>query len=841
MEVVKSQVGKIIAERYELQELLGEGGSGSTYRAIRLADQVMVAIKILSLRHLHDWKQLELFEREAKVLAQLNHPQIPQYLEYFHIDTPDNRAFYIVQQLAPGKPLTAWIQAGWRVTTAEVQDIASQILGILQYLDQQTPPLIHRDIKPHNIVRNDDGQVFLVDFGAVQDVYNHTLIRGSTVAGTYGYMAPEQFRGQAVPASDLYGLGATILYLLTHRSPAELPQERLKLSFRKHVNLPEYLADWLDMMLEPDVADRFPSATKAAAALEKQHRFRIQKGVQVGFPWKGAAAALATLCIISPLVYQYRYVFLTVVGLQPKELCSSIKQNDLTIVNDYLGHGGSPQVTVEVPNYGNSSFGATTKGSLLHCAISAGKPQIVQNLLQRKGVNSHSTDEQGISPLNRAVYEYNLHDYKCAEWQPKCSPMYEIIDQLVQAAGTDVNMRSNQYEDLRANQGESALFLAVRLKNPRAVKQLISLGADTYTQNFQQSNLWHALAWKAAPINEQQYQPEVTASKTTPNLVVREIADMLFVNNRLINHQNSQGNSPLHLAIMSYNNTMVDFLLEKKANVNSKQHGFTPLMEAVSKGNLNVTQQLLAAGATVNDQDENGKTALHHNILNNSHISNQDDRFNTQLGIMTALLQKGANPNIKDSAGETVVHSLSEIANRSGRSNMCIYRDLQTTKLLDLLVAKGADRQIINNKNETALHKFARQNDLKLTKSAVNYGWQITTNSEEVFAPLQIAAAHHQITEDQMRRILKPSFDVDQKDVQGNTMLHQAVRQSDSSLIKVLMNLGANPKMPNIKGETALSLARQLATGDTASNQMVSAHGFINQCEIENMRPPTLD
>jgi serine/threonine protein kinase len=229
------EIGKIIDGRYQLVELLGAGGSGVTYRAIRLSDRSDVAIKILSLRHINDWKQLELFEREAKVLSQLNHPQIPKYLEYFHLDTDDNRTFWIVQQLAPGKSLTEWVNSGWRGTEAEVKDITSQLLGILQYLHQQSPPLIHRDIKPHNIIRDEDGRVFLVDFGAVQNVYHDTLLKRHTVAGTYGYMAPEQFRGAAVIASDLYGLGATILYVLTHRSPADLPQSRLKLVFRDRV------------------------------------------------------------------------------------------------------------------------------------------------------------------------------------------------------------------------------------------------------------------------------------------------------------------------------------------------------------------------------------------------------------------------------------------------------------------------------------------------------------------------------------------------------------------------------------------------------------------------------
>ena len=100
MEFADVQMGNIDSplEGYELAELLGEGGSGRTYRAIRLDDRLWrrrsyptsVAIKVLSLRQLQDWKQLELFEREAQVLSQLSHPQIPRYLDYFHVDTPDN-------------------------------------------------------------------------------------------------------------------------------------------------------------------------------------------------------------------------------------------------------------------------------------------------------------------------------------------------------------------------------------------------------------------------------------------------------------------------------------------------------------------------------------------------------------------------------------------------------------------------------------------------------------------------------------------------------------------------------------------------------------------------------
>ena len=267
------QPQEIIGDRYRILEMLGQGGIGITYKAEDLGTQQQVALKALSLRRITDWKVLELFEREARVLSYLQHPAIPRYLNYFQVDTAENRWFYLVQELAEGRSLAQWIKEGGRVGEAEARQIAMQVLEVLSYLHSLNPPVIHRDIKPQNIIRRSDGQLFLVDFGSVQDTYRDTLTQGSTVVGTYGYMAPEQFRGKAVPATDLYGLGATLLFLLTHQSPADLPQRRLKIDIRACTQLSPAFADWLDQMLEPAMEDRFSSAKQALAALqEKSHR-----------------------------------------------------------------------------------------------------------------------------------------------------------------------------------------------------------------------------------------------------------------------------------------------------------------------------------------------------------------------------------------------------------------------------------------------------------------------------------------------------------------------------------------------------------------------------------------
>ncbi|MEL6401742.1 MAG: serine/threonine-protein kinase [Cyanobacteria bacterium J06626_4] len=260
-------IGTLVQARYKIMNVLGRGGSGITYRAEDAFTGRQVALKELSLKGLNDWKKLELFEREARVLEDLDHPAIPDYVDYFQVDTADNRLFYIAQEIAEGQSLAELVAAGERFSETEVERIAAALLAVLQYLHGLNPPIIHRDIKPQNLIRGNDGCIYLVDFGAVQTAYREATAFGSTVVGTYGYMAPEQFRGQAYPTTDLYGLGTTLLNLLTHQNPGDLPQKRLMIDFRPVITVSERFADWLDGLLEPLVEDRFPSAEAALDAL----------------------------------------------------------------------------------------------------------------------------------------------------------------------------------------------------------------------------------------------------------------------------------------------------------------------------------------------------------------------------------------------------------------------------------------------------------------------------------------------------------------------------------------------------------------------------------------------
>jgi len=258
------QTGAILAEKYQIAERLGAGGMARTFAATCLADQSAVVVKELVFSQLESWKAYDLFLREVRILQSLDHPAIPRFLEMLEITQNNETCLYLVQARVPGESLLQKLQAGWRPGEAEVKSLALNLLDVLQYLHGLAPPVIHRDIKPSNLIL-DGLRVFLIDFGAVQDLLKPE--GGSTVVGTYGYMAPEQFSGRAVPVSDLYGLGATLVHILSGRPPAEMPQRELRLAFEDYVQISGEFKTWLQQMLSPAPENRFQSAAEAREAL----------------------------------------------------------------------------------------------------------------------------------------------------------------------------------------------------------------------------------------------------------------------------------------------------------------------------------------------------------------------------------------------------------------------------------------------------------------------------------------------------------------------------------------------------------------------------------------------
>jgi ankyrin repeat protein len=837
--MVNSVSETIIDRRYRLEELLGEGGSGSTYRATRLSDSATVAIKILSLQHLNDWKQLELFEREAQILAQLDHPQIPKYLEYFHVDSEQDRAFCIVQQLAPGQPLNALVQSGWRGTPAEVSSIAQQILEILQYLQSQSPPLIHRDIKPHNIVRNEDGRVFLVDFGAVQATYHNTLMKGNTVAGTYGYMAPEQFRGRASIASDLYGLGATVLYLLTHRSPADLPQARLKISFRSHVQIPESLADWLETMLEPDEKNRFPSATKALQALTSKRYRQATKARKIGFPWRGTAAVVGISLIVLSVAHQYRYAFLTVVGLQPSDLCDTIARGENDVLNDYLNHGGTANAMVPIGGilqYNNIPIGKSNynsnQGSLLHCAVASGQILIAQQLL------GHGADLRSVDSMNRNVMHRLVdRDRECSgEFDCKNSSAVNLVLLKLFVA------KDKSIVNIINPNNESPLSMAVQQHKPTMVQQLIDFGADPNVVGDRGNGLFHMLL-------EQESDRGIDRNKA----LIPKILGILVKQNIDINKDNESGDRPLHLATKYHSVKIADLLLQHNADPNlTNKEGRTPLMVAIHGKKNKWIAKLLTAGTNVNTQDKAGLTPLH--LLMQSLQGDRTDRdaqTETQertkkLEIAQALFARGANPNLTDHRGRSPLHVLaeSELSLRADEQS-CVRLAISLHPLFAPLLSQRANFKAVNSDGDSVLHIVARYP--KLVRQLVAMGADPLQRNREGRNVLVVMTDGHDLTPEELRllQIGLQGGNLNVQDAQGNTAIHRLLieRVRDplydtkiEKLISNLLDLGASLDILNNKYQTPLDIARQNTASVKNSIEKYRAQHLqrqINQCKLE--------
>jgi serine/threonine protein kinase len=258
--------GALIGGRYRLGGKLGKGSQGEIFLASDLkaplgskADDHVVVVKRLTPRG--TWKSFELFEREAKVLSQLRHPGIPRYLGTFE-EPPGT--FNLVMERAPGEDLRV-LSARRRLSQTELRDVLIRCLEILDYLAARTPVVVHRDIKPSNIVRAPGGAVALVDFGGVLDAAREK--GGSTMVGTFGYMAPEQLHGEATAATDIYALGATIVALAGGIEPEDVPRKGLRMDLDKHLpSLDPDLRAALAAMTDPE-PDKRPQRGRDVVAL----------------------------------------------------------------------------------------------------------------------------------------------------------------------------------------------------------------------------------------------------------------------------------------------------------------------------------------------------------------------------------------------------------------------------------------------------------------------------------------------------------------------------------------------------------------------------------------------
>lgn len=256
----------VLDDRFVAHEVLAQRHSARTLGGSDRRDGTPVILKVLGVSGLAEWKELELFQRGIEVLRGLEHPGIPRHHGDGSFTRGGETYYFWAQERLPGRSLAEGLEQGQRWTEERARALTEALLEILEYLQGFSPPILHRDIKPANVFEREDGTWALIDFDLVKDTLEPE--GGSTTAlGTAGYAPLEQLMGRAVPASDLYGLGATLVALLSRKHPSDLvdPDEG-RIEFREHVRISADFTDFIARLLEPRAGQR-PADARAARAL----------------------------------------------------------------------------------------------------------------------------------------------------------------------------------------------------------------------------------------------------------------------------------------------------------------------------------------------------------------------------------------------------------------------------------------------------------------------------------------------------------------------------------------------------------------------------------------------
>jgi WD40 repeat protein len=247
----------MLKQRYRVVEPVGQGGFGVVYRAedTQLGNR-QIAIKEMSQSGLSFQDQKEAadaFRQEAIILARLQHPNLPSIFDHFE----ENQRWYLVMSFIEGETLEDYIytQSERKLPLSDAIDIGVQLCTVLDYLHNQQPPIIFRDLKPTNIMRAPDGHIYLIDFGIARH-FKQGQAKDTSALGSPGYAAPEQHgKKQTTPHSDIYSLGAILYQLISGHDPATSPFRFPPLQSLAPA-VPAGLATFITQMLDMDEGKR---------------------------------------------------------------------------------------------------------------------------------------------------------------------------------------------------------------------------------------------------------------------------------------------------------------------------------------------------------------------------------------------------------------------------------------------------------------------------------------------------------------------------------------------------------------------------------------------------------
>ena len=292
--------GTYIGEKYEVLDCIGKGGMSSVYLVRKLDTEQLFAMKAFD----REETVLKSAIAELKVLKKVSYPMLPK-IETMVVEKD---AFYIVMEYIKGETLQEVVAREGAQSLEHVIAWTKELCEVLAFLHTRKPPIIYRDMKPANIMLLPDGKMKLIDFGIARE-YKEKQTEDTLCFGTKGYAAPEQFygMGQTDARTDIYGLGATMYYLLTGQKVSLLPFERRPLHELKP-EIPREVEIIIQKCLKTNPMERYQSATLLRDDLKRYEREQVKKKIEHKKQRrKRRARLLFDVLLVVILLFEIRY------------------------------------------------------------------------------------------------------------------------------------------------------------------------------------------------------------------------------------------------------------------------------------------------------------------------------------------------------------------------------------------------------------------------------------------------------------------------------------------------------------------------------------------------------
>ncbi len=409
---------------YELRERIGAGGYGIVYRAAQAAIEREVAVKVILPQYANQVDFIRLFEAEARLVARLEHPHIVPLYDYWR----DPSGAYLVMRYLRGGSLRKRLAAG-RFPLPAALTLLDQIASALDAAHRRN--VVHRDVKPDNIMLDDDGHAYLSDFGIAKLILADDLPGDQALSGSLGYLAPEQARGQVAQASDLYSFGVVAYEILTGQHPfADLAPSSQML---KHLTEPlpplsDSLApfnDAIQKITAKDPATRYPDAQAFIAALRAVSLPSISLTTPGGPP---APLPVVLTPALTPNLTRVFEILNPYKGLRPFEE---------TDAADFFGRDTLIQRLLERLAPPSSTGGSQTRPDHRFLAV-----------IGPSGSGKSSVVKAGLLPMLRKGGLLGSARWLIAEFTPGADPMAELENALLQVAARPVvDLRTQLYAD----------------------------------------------------------------------------------------------------------------------------------------------------------------------------------------------------------------------------------------------------------------------------------------------------------------------------------------------------------------------------------------------------------